>query len=264
MKNIFIEGIQGSGKSTLLRLLGEKLPDYHVYWEGDYSPVELAWCTYMDRAAYEAAIAKFPKLAEEIRKGTHREEDKYIVTYTRIMAEDRSFYEHMEQYEIYNARRSFEEFKQILLHRYHNFSGTGNVFECSFFQNTMEELLLYYDLSEQEILAFFAELFAELRDKDFVMLYLYSDTIADNIRQIKKERSDENGVEMWYPLMLGYLNDTPYGKKHPFADVEDMAAHFIRRANMECKVIAHVLKDHAILVPAKHYELDALIKQIQG
>ena len=45
MKNIFIEGIQGMGKSTLLQAIAERLPELHVCREGDYSPVELSWCT---------------------------------------------------------------------------------------------------------------------------------------------------------------------------------------------------------------------------
>ena len=255
MKNIFIEGIQGTGKTTLLRLLGQQLPDYHVYWEGDYSPVELAWCTYMTEAEYEQALEKFPALAEEIKKWTTEEAGRFIVQYTRVMAEHRDFYEYMEQYEIYNGRRPLQEFKAILLKRYQAFAGEGNIFECSFFQNIVEELLLYYDMSEQEILEFYQELFAQLKDKNFVLLYLYSEQIEENILQIKKERSDGNGNEMWYPLMLRYLNDTPYGKKHPFEGVADMAAHFRRRMEMEMQIIEKVIGEQAIILQAKEYEI---------
>ena len=261
MKNIFIEGIQGTGKTTLLRLLGQKLPDYHAYWEGDYSPVELAWCTYMTEEEYIQTLEKFPDLKEEIEKRTTKEDWHYIVQYTRILAENRAFYEYMEGFEIYNGRKSLEEFKQILLHRYGQFEGTGNIFECSFFQNTMEELLLYYEMSEQEMIAFFKELFAKLCDKDFLMLYLHSEQIEENVLQIKKERSDNGGNEMWYPLMLRYLNDTPYGKKHPFEGVEDMAAHFRRRMNMELKVIEEVLDGKAVILTAKEYEIEEVIRK---
>lgn len=44
--NYFVEGLQGVGKSTLVRLLSGKLKDYEVFHEGDYSPVDLAWCAY--------------------------------------------------------------------------------------------------------------------------------------------------------------------------------------------------------------------------
>ncbi len=260
MKNIFIEGIQGTGKTTLLRLLGQQLPDYHVYWEGDYCPVELAWCTYMTKAEYQQALMDFSDLIEEIKKRTTMEGDHYIIEYTRILAERRDFYEYMERYELYNGRKPLDEYKRILLNRYTNFHGTGNIFECSFFQNTMEELLLYYDMSEQDIVAFYEELFVPLKDKDFVMIYLYSEQIEENIVQIKKERSDNGGNEMWYPLMLRYLNETPYGKKHPFEGVEDMAKHFRRRMQMELKVIEQVLGEHAIVLPAKEYEIEEVVK----
>lgn len=262
MKNVYIEGIQGTGKTTLLRLLGQQLPDFHVYWEGDYCPVELAWCSYMTDAEYQQALVDFPDLVEEIQKLATKEDEHYIVQYTRILAENRAFYEYMEKFEIYNGRKPLEEFKRILLHRYEQFAGNGNIFECSFFQNTMEELLLYYDMPEQEIIEFYEELFAKLRDKDFLMLYLYSEQIEENILQIKKERSDNSGNEMWYPLMLRYLNDTPYGKKHPFAGVEDMAAHFRRRMQMEMKVIEEVLGEQAVILSAKKYEIEEVAKML--
>ena len=50
--NYFVEGIQGSGKSTLVRKLSEKYPDYTVVMEGDYSPIELAWCARMSEAQF--------------------------------------------------------------------------------------------------------------------------------------------------------------------------------------------------------------------
>ena len=52
-----------------------------------------------------------------------------------------------------------------------------------------------------------------------------------NILQIKKERSDENGVELWFPLMMGYLKDSPYGKHHDYEDVHDLIHHLTRRRN---------------------------------
>ena len=38
----------------------------------------------------------------------------------------------------------------------------------------------------------------------------------DYAEEIKKERADNNGVEMWYPLMMNYLNDSPYGKSNVY------------------------------------------------
>ena len=262
MKNIFVEGLQGTGKSTLIRQLWKALPGYQIYWEGNYSPVDLEWCTYMTEQEYLAALEKFPDQRVDLEKNTYREKDHYIVTYTRILAECREFYEYMEQYEIYNGRKSLEEFLYIVKSRYEAFEGCGNVFECSFFQNTMKELLLYHELEEEQILEIFGELFAPLKDKNFLMIYLWSDQIEENIIRIRQERSDQNGEEMWYPLMLRYLNHTPYGEKHPFEGGEDMIAYFRYRMEMELKVIEKVLGDRALVLPAKEFVPEELLEKI--
>ena len=59
-KNIFIEGVPGTGKSTLLNRLAQERPEYRAYREGDLSPVELAWCSYMTKDAYEAVLRRYP------------------------------------------------------------------------------------------------------------------------------------------------------------------------------------------------------------
>lgn len=66
----FIEGLQGAGKSTLQRKLSDRLPEYTVFREGDYSPVELAWCAYTTEEQYQNVLARYPMLAEEIKGKT--------------------------------------------------------------------------------------------------------------------------------------------------------------------------------------------------
>jgi len=255
MKNqIFIEGLQGSGKTTLLRNLSQKFPEYKAYYEGDISPAELAWCSYMKKEQYEEALQKFPHVEQEIKKWTKQEREHYIVAYTRILAEMREFYEWMESFEIYNGRVAFDEFHDIIMKRYRALSPEGkNLFECSFFQNSMEDMMLYYQMEEQEIVDFYKEAYEILKPKGFQMLYLQSDTIRENILQIKKERSDENGVELWYPLMLKYLQESPYGKTHGFEGLDDMIAHFERRIALEQRVIREVLQNDCMLLKAKEY-----------
>ena len=146
MKNhIFIEGLQGSGKSTLLRNLSQKFPEYKAYYEGDISPVELAWCSYMTKEQYEEALRKYAHVEQEMKQFTKQEGDRYIVAYTRILADMREFYEWMESFEIYNGRVPFEEFHDIIMNRYRMLEADNkNLFECSFFQNSMEDMMLYY------------------------------------------------------------------------------------------------------------------------
>ena len=262
-KNIFIEGLQGSGKTTLLRNLSQKYSEYQAYYEGDISPVELAWCSYMTKEEFEKVLAEYPHLTQEIRQNTKQEGEYYITSYTRILAECREFYERMEQHEIYNGRVSFERFHDIIMERYRRFvqenSNTGHIFECSFFQNSIESMMLFYQMEEKQIADFYKEAYGILKPGGFLMFYLEPGNIRENILQIKKERSDEKGVELWYPLMLNYLTESPYGKAHGYKDFEDMISHFERRCEIEANIVENVLKTDCIKLQAKNYSPEELI-----
>lgn len=260
MKNhIFIEGLQGSGKSTLLRNLSQKFPKYKAYYEGDISPAELAWCSYMTKAQYEEALQKFPHVEQEMKQWTKQEGDRYIVAYTRILADMQEFYEWMESFEIYNGRVPYEQFHAVIMERYRALEPGKNLFECSFFQNSMEDMILYYQMPEQDIVDFYREAYEILQPKGFQMLYLQSENIRENILQIKKERCDEHGMELWYPLMLKYLQESPYGKTHGFEDLDDMIAHFERRVAIEEKIIREVIKEDCTILKAKEYLIGEIV-----
>lgn len=251
MKNIFVEGLPGSGKTTLMRALYKKFDGYDMYMEGDLSPLELKWCSYMTEPEYQQAVAAFPGLEAEIEKRTIKEVDHFIVEYTQIITDMPGFHHYMGRYEIYYGRFSFDEFKDIIFNRFQKFTGTGNLFECAFFQNIIEELMLYYCKSEEQIIEFYQELFTLIKQKDFLLVYLYSDDVTGNILNIKQERTDINGVELWFPLMMRYFNDTPYGRKHEFRDAADMVVHFKQRMALEMRIIKEVLREHAIIISGK-------------
>lgn len=264
MKNIFIEGIQGMGKSTLLQQIANIYPGYQVCREGDYSPIELAWCAWMNEEEYKAVLERYCLIQNEIQEKTVREGTHYIVSYTQIITDIHGFHKDLEKYEIYNGRKSLQELEQIVITRYQQFSGKGYLFECSFFQNIVEDLILFHQLSDDEIVEFYHRLYNVIQDENFLLLYLYSDDIAENIRIIQKERVDNQGNQLWYPLMLEYLVQSPYGKQHGYKDFDDMISHFNHRQNLELRIINEVLKENAIILPAKQWkteELHNLIKE---
>lgn len=69
--NYFIEGLQGAGKSIFVQKLSEVLDDYKVFREGDYSPIELAWCAYVTEEQYTQILTDRP--------GFHRELERYEI-----------------------------------------------------------------------------------------------------------------------------------------------------------------------------------------
>ena len=258
MKNIFVEGIQGAGKSTLTNALALRHPEYKVCREGDYNPVELAWCTYMTEQEYQAVLDRYPTLMEEIKANTTVENGYYIITYTRILTDVPGFHKDLERFEIYNGRRTFEELKDIVLRRYANFDGESYLFECAFLQNLVEDLILFHELSDDEIVDFYRELYEKVDKDRFTLFYLYSEDIAENIRVIQKERSDAQGNPMWYPLMLGYLTSSPYGEKHDYKDFDDMIAHFNHRQQVEMRIIREVIGENAQMLTAKNVDVETL------
>ncbi|MBE5930218.1 MAG: hypothetical protein E7268_04040 [Lachnospiraceae bacterium] len=257
--NIWIEGLQGSGKSTLLQELVTLYPQLKVCREGDYSPVELAWCTWMDKEQYEAVLARYEAISEEIKQYTEQECDRYIVMYTRILTDIPGFHRDLEQYEIYNGRKSFDEIKEIVTSRYKAFQDTGYVFECSFLQNLTEDLILFHEKSDEEILAFYRELYDALDKDSFRLVYLYSDDVEENIRIISKERSDTDGTPLWLPMMLEYLKNSPYGMKHSLENFDDLIAHLKHRQYLELRIIKEVVREHAVILPSKKCSKELLL-----
>lgn len=250
-ENIFIEGLQGMGKSTLLQEIAQRRPGYKVCREGEYSPVELAWCAWMNGEQYAAALEKYAPIRSEIEACTFREGDHYIVTYTKILTDIPGFHRDLEQYEIYNGRKTLGEMEEIILARYRRFSGSGYLFECAFMQNIVEDLILFHQLSDEEILAFYQRLYAVISKGHFRLLYLYSDKIAENIRIIQRERSDEQGNQMWYPVMMEYLVNSPYGKAHGYQGFEDLISHLKHRQQVELRIVREIVGDRARILPAK-------------
>ena len=261
-KNIFIEGIQGMGKSTLLQAIAGKRPDLHVCREGDYSPVELSWCTWMTETEYGAVLERYSAIQKEIREHTFREDGHYIITYTTILTDIPGFHKDLERYEIYNNRKSLEELEQIIRTRYRRFSGSGYLFECAFLQNIVEELILYQQLTDDEILAFYHRLFNHMPRDNFLLLYLYGENLEESTEIICKERTDDHGNPWWFPLMLDYLNDSPYGKAHKYQGFDDLVRHLRHRQQVELRILREVVGERAVILPSKKWDMEEVLRII--
>ena len=129
--NYFIEGLQGSGKSTLVQKLSEKYPDHKAVREGDYSPMELAWCAYVSMEQYSEILDKYIVIKPQIEQKSFEENGQMVICYTQIITDIPGFHKDLEQYEIYNGRRDLEEFKKIVLGRYRIWNTDKMIFECS-------------------------------------------------------------------------------------------------------------------------------------
>ena len=263
MRNIFVEGIQGSGKSTLLSKINKGYPELKIIKEGDYSLVDLAWQTYMDKPDYQKLVDKYPDLKDEILKNTFIEDEKYIITYTKIRTSNWTFYQDAERFEIYNKRKSFDEMKNIILKRYRNFflgENESYLFECSFLQNIVEDLILFHCLSDDEIVSFYRELYSLVNDK-FLLIYIASDDLEANLNVIRHERVDDKENEAWYNSMMDYFTNSPYAKKNPTVSLLE---HFSHRQLLELRIINEVIRDKSIVVKSKNYDIEEIRRVIDN
>ena len=206
--------------------LKEQHPEYKAYCEGDYSPVELAWCAYVSEEVYQEILEKYGSIREEIEKP--------------------GFHKDLEQYEIYNNRRSFEEFKSIVLGRFERWDGDKQIFECSLFQNIVEDLILFRKMPDDEIIDFYREIRRALDGREFQIIYLKTEDVAANIDVIRKERSDEQGNELWFPMMCEYFNTSPYAVERGLSGEAALLEHFVHRQELELRICREVFGDKYI------------------
>lgn len=251
--NCFVEGLQGSGKSTLVWKFSRIHPELRTVREGEYSPTELAWCAYMDEEQYGAMLEKYPAMRGQIEEKTHREGDRLIVCYTKIAAEDRKFYSDMEEYEIYNGRVPWGDFRDIVLGRYRRWTGGGMIFECSLFQNIVEDMTLFRNAGDKEIMAFYRDVRDALEGRDYRILYLAGDDIPGNLEAIRRERTDSHGNENWFPLMLRYFDESQYAKARGVKGEEALLEHFAHRQELELAICREIFPDKAVVLESKGY-----------
>lgn len=266
---IFLEGIPGSGKSTLLQFLSERFPSVPAYREGDLSPIELAWCSELSIPAYETLRSRYPALDAEIRAHSRQEGERMHVAYTQIRTDDPAFYAEWEQHEIYSGRRDPAEFRDILLRRYQTYAEeqrrafTPAIFECSLFQNSIEEWMLHICPPEEEIFRFYREVFSRFAGVPLTLIRLIPQDMARSIDAICRERVNEQGEEIWYQMMMDYLNGSAYGRRHPFRTREDLLAHFRRRTDLERRIIADCFPGKYLELESRAYDPEAILAELQ-
>ena len=253
--NYFIEGLQGAGKTTFVQKLSDKLKDHQVFREGDFSPVELAWCAYVTEEQYHKILMDYPSLQEEIERKTVTEGGHKIICYTQILTDIPGFHRNLEKYEIYNGNLDKESFEKVVLERFGRWSGGGQIFECSIFQNIIENQMLYLLMTDEAILDFYKRLKNILADKPYRIVYLDVEDIPAAIDTIRKERSDNQGNELWFPMMIRYLEESPYGKAHGLTGLDGLLGHLEKRKALEHRIMEEVFVENAVVLRAKGYEM---------
>ena len=88
-------------------------------------------------------------------------------------------------------------------------------------------------------------------EKAYKIMYLSVDNIREAEEKIKKERSDESGNEMWFPVMIKYLEEAPYSKVHGYMGMEGLVKHLEHRTDLEKRILREIFDGHHIIYERK-------------
>lgn len=255
-----IEGIPGTGKTTTSKKFKERYPEINVYQEGDLHPADLAWQSVFSYKEYEQLLEKFPTYKDVIEKHSQKEE-YVIVAYTLVMMELKLEREHplhkaLESKEVYR-NATFGEFKELHFKRWKNFKREGSfLFECTFFQNHISELILNYQKSKSEIIEYLKEMISNVKDLEPTIIYLYTSNVEKTISEVAKTRPGGNGWPPWIELVKEYLsNSNKFKRKVTLKEVYDF---FEERIEIELEALALLDVEYEIIDVTNDY------KKIEG
>lgn len=254
---IFIEGIPGSGKTTV----SGKLKEYYetkgqkvkLYNEGDLHPIDLAWCALFSKQEYDELLKDYPEHEEIIRKNSLVEEDQVIVAYTKMGFHpgENPVMDICEEKEIYQGKVSLEEFKTVHLRRWKAFvdqvdEETLYIMECIYFQNHIVELMGQYDLSDEVIIKYLADLMETVLPLNPKLIYLTQDDMRETINRVAVERlsPDHSKWRDWIDIVIEYTDGMPFSKARNQSGLEGTFHFFEHRKTLELKTIT--LMEHQL------------------
>ena len=119
-------------------------------------------------------------------------------------------------------------------------------------------MILFRVMSDDEIVRFYREIREALEGKEYRILYLASDQIEQNIDIIRRERSDENGNELWFPLMMNYYDNCPFAKVNNLAGPNELMKHLHHRQDLEIRLCKEIFEAEAIILKSKNVDVSSL------
>lgn len=278
MKNrlILVEGIPGAGKTTISKKIKKHLKDKGLdavlYNEGDMHPADMAWNALLSREEYSKIIKENKENEKIIRDNSVFEGDYVILAYTKLgfHRKQNKLMEFLEEHEIYDGRVPIKVFKDIHLKRWKKFEkemleeeNKIIIFECSFLQNHVNELLAIHNKDANFIKEYLNDLIKTVSNLNPKLIYLKQASIEETINRVAKERVSCN-KEMyldWIDITIEYFKNSSYGKQNKINGLEGLIMYLEKRQEIELEVIENLPIDK-IVITNKDYDYANIEKTV--
>lgn len=272
MKNrlILVEGIPGSGKTTISKKIKNHLInkglEVLLYNEGDMHPADMAWNALLNMDEYNNIIDEYKTHEKIIKENSIFEDDYVILAYTKLgfHRKQNKLMNFLEEREIYDGRVSADTFKQIHLKRWKKFGEEMKenknkivIFECSFLQNHVNELLAIHDKDFDYIRDYLNELIGTVTELKPKLIYLNQASIKETINRVAKERVSHNKdmYPGWLETSIEYFKNSSYGKRNNINGFDGLIRYFEKRQEIELGIIKSLALDKLIIYN-KNYDYE--------
>lgn len=240
-KLILVEGLPGAGKTTVARKLKKQLEEQgrsvKYYEVKGRHPTDMAWQAYLTKEEYHQFIAEClnlwmmskqsisdDELIRRIEEQSWCEGGHVTMAYQKIhFPEDiyGKLTKKLVDKEINRGKVSFEQYRKIHLEKWNKFGqdmmvkNETAIFESSFLQDHIFEILCSYELSDIKIVDYIMELAEAVKYLNPWIAYVRTENIGTLISNTARERANPVDSEKdWFSQIEQWTRNTKFGMKN--------------------------------------------------